>query len=265
MRLSTRASLSLLLAITTLLAFPFSSRSEASGYRLLKLDGYQLKWGAQQLGVGATVSYAFARESLSFTAASNCGELASIELLSNEDISIETLAREAAQAFQVWERAAGLKFYEVAHAEHADIIIGAQGQPRGRAFANVSYSEDRQDGVRRIERSLICLNPEHRWKIGFDGDTSVYDLRYTFIHEIGHAIGLDHPGPSGQVMGFRYTEAFKELQPGDLAGARRLYGAALGGAGWANLTDRSSSGNAADQVYVNELLIGEDDGTEVSK
>ena len=70
----------------------------------------------------------------------------------------------------------------------------------------------------------MCLNPEHRWKVGFDGDKDVYDIRYTLIHEIGHAIGLDHPGPSGQLMGFRYTEDFAELQPGDLKGVRQLYG-----------------------------------------
>lgn len=93
-----------------------------------------------------------------------------------------------------------------------------------RAFANVSYAPDEKDGVRAIEQALVCLNPDHKWKVGFDGDENVYDIRYTLIHEIGHAIGLDHPGPSGQVMGFRYTEAFAELQPGDLFGIRQLYG-----------------------------------------
>ncbi len=263
MWLFTHVKLSLFLALIFLLALPIPSRSDDSGYRLLKLDGYRLKWGEQQLGVGATVSYAFAMDSLSFDAALNCGDLASIELLSSEDISIETLLRESAEAFRIWEQAAGLRFHRVADAEGADIIIGAQGQPMGRAFANVSYSDDLQDGVRRIERSLICLNPEQKWKSGFDGDTSIYDLRYTLVHEIGHAIGLDHPGPSGQVMGFRYTEAFSDLQPGDVAGARRLYGSALAGAELAYDSDLSLSGKATNQAYINNLLIGEDDIPEV--
>jgi hypothetical protein len=60
--------------------------------------------------------------------------------------------------------------------------------------------------------------------VGFDGNTRVYDLRYTFVHEIGHAIGLDHPGPSGQVMSFRYDEQHRDLQAGDLNGVTMLYG-----------------------------------------
>ncbi|WP_227712332.1 matrixin family metalloprotease [Marinobacter zhanjiangensis] len=83
--------------------------------------------------------------------------------------------------------------------------------------------------MRAIDTALVCLNPDQNWKVGFGGDRDGYDIRYTLIHEIGHAIGLDHPGPSGQVMGFRYTEAFPELQPGDLRGVRRLYGHADGG------------------------------------
>jgi hypothetical protein len=186
-----------------------------------------VKWGDRQLGVGASVSYAFAREALRFDDATNCRELAPVGALLGETLSMETLARETAAAFRVWERAAGLSFHEVADARDADIVFGAQGQPRGRAFANVSYAPyDPEEGVRTIKQALVCLNPEYKWKVGFDGNENVYDIRYTLIHEIGHAIGLDHPGPSGQVMGFRYTEAFSDLQPGDLRGIRLLYGRA---------------------------------------
>ncbi len=229
-------ALALIMAGFLPLALPLPALADDGGYRLLKLDGYKVKWGDQQLGVGASISYAFAGEALRFDDAHNCRDLAPIDELLGEALSMETLDREAAAAFRVWERAAGLSFHKVSDAREADIILGAQGQPRGRAFANVAYAHDSGDfsnvsyspdaevGVRTIEQSLVCLNPAHEWKVGFDGNKDVYDIRYTLTHEIGHAIGLDHPGPSGQVMGFRYTEDFADLQPGDLRGVQRLYG-----------------------------------------
>lgn len=216
--------LALVVASLVPLVFPLPAHAEEGGYRLLELGGYKVKWGDRRLGAEASVSYAFARRALRFDEAYNCRDLAPIDALLEENISMETLAGEAAAAFRVWEHAAGLSFHEVGDARDADIILGAQGQPRGQAFANVSYAPEPEDGVRAIEQALVCLNPEHQWKVGFDGDEEVYDLRYTLVHEIGHAIGLDHPGPSGQVMGFRYTEAFDGLQPGDLRGVRQLYG-----------------------------------------
>ncbi|MEX1198557.1 MAG: matrixin family metalloprotease [Pseudohongiellaceae bacterium] len=231
MRTATCARLPVLaLVLTGLLPLVFLLPANANedGYRLLELDGYKVKWGDRRLGVAASVSYAFARENLRFDDAINCGNLAPIDVLVGENLSMESLARETVAAFRVWERAAALSFHEVSDARHADIVLGAQGQPRGQAFANVSYASDPEEGVRAIEQSLVCLNPDHGWKVGFDGDEDVYDIRYTLIHEIGHAIGLDHPGPSGQVMAFRYTEAFDDLQTGDLRGIRRLYGPATG-------------------------------------
>ncbi|TDY01758.1 matrixin family metalloprotease [Thiohalophilus thiocyanatoxydans] len=229
MRSITRVSLpilALIMAGLLPLAFPLPAHASEGGYRLLELDGYKVKWGDRRLGVGASISYAFAAKTLQFDEARNCRDLAPIEALFGDELSSETLARETAAAFQVWERAAGLSFHEVDDARDADIILGAQGQPRGRAYANVSYAPDPAEGVRAIEQALVCLNPDHEWKIGFNGDKDVYDIRYTLIHEIGHAIGLDHPGPSGQVMAFRYTEAFDDLQPGDLRGVQLLYGRA---------------------------------------
>ncbi len=214
------------LALVALLpsALPLLANNGAGGYRLLELDGHKVKWGEHTLGVGASISYAFADETMRFEGARNCSELAPMQVLSSESLPFEVLEREAAAAFGVWERAADLSFHRVEDARKADIVIGAQGRPLGRAFANVAYAPGSQDGVRLIDQALVCFNPDHKWKVGFDGDINVYDIRYTLIHEIGHAVGLDHPGPEGQVMGFRYTEAFADLQPGDLRGIQQLYG-----------------------------------------
>ncbi|MGM0952205.1 MAG: matrixin family metalloprotease [Pseudomonadota bacterium] len=234
----------LIVAVCLPLSLPLLAENrEESGYRLLELDGYLVKWGEQKLGVGASVSYAFADETLRFDGARNCRDLEPMKSLSGPDLSFETLARETAAAFRVWERAADISFHQVADARNADIVLGAQGQPEMWAFANVSYTPNEKESVQTIDQGLVCLNPDQKWKVGFDGDKEIYDLRYTLIHEIGHAIGLDHPGPSGQVMGFRYTEAFPELQPGDLRGVRRLYGRGANDQQLANGPDSRVSGS----------------------
>jgi hypothetical protein len=221
-----------LAAATLALVCPLAADSaEAStypgdaGFRLLKLSGHYVKWGDHSLGSGATVTYAFVDESMRFSNARNCGHLVPMDgLLDHSGISREKLEAEAEAAFRIWEDVADITFVPTEQPAEADILIGAQGRPVGRAFANVFYQPGSDNDVTIIDRALICLNPNHQWKVGFDGNTRVYDLRYTFVHEIGHAIGLDHPGASGQVMSFRYEEKHSDLQAGDLHGVALLYG-----------------------------------------
>ena len=168
---------------------------------------------------------------MNFEDARNCAAMAPFERLAAASGStVEGLRREARAAFDEWERVSGVTFREVDRIEDAGIVFGAQGKPTGWAFSNVapvtqSADEpatvqkalgDTGDGAEQvstalaptvdsIRQSLICLNPAKRWKIGFDGNLKVYDIRHTFAHEIGHAIGLDHPGASGSLMGFAMT------------------------------------------------------------
>ena len=128
----------------------------------------------------------------------------------------------------MWEQVANISFREVANPKEAGILIGAQAEPKGRAFSNVFWRTPPGAKTGAIDRALVCLNPKVRWKVGFDGNLNVYDLRYTFAHEIGHAIGLDHPSAAGQLMSYRYDEKQTGLQTGDVSGAVLLYGARPG-------------------------------------
>ena len=195
------------------------------GFRLLDLENQTVKWQSPRFGDGATLTYAFATVPVITKGARNCARMVPpYKAYRPSHVGKSAFRREVASAFRMWEDAANLTFREVSDPATANIVIGAQADPVGRAFTNVEL-KPAADGKRKvIARSLICLNPNERWKVGFDGDLDVYDLRYTIAHEIGHAIGLDHPSASGVLMSYRYDERHNGLQPGDIKGAALLYG-----------------------------------------
>ncbi|MDP2620204.1 MAG: matrixin family metalloprotease [Hyphomicrobiales bacterium] len=213
------------LAFAVALGLSGQEASAASQYKLLQFESHFVKWGNPHLGTAATVSYALVPQSMSFPGARNCGALRPLDrLLSASKIPASVFQSELRAAFAEWEVAANIRFRDAKDPTAADILIGAQDAPRGWAFTNVDYADASDGRTRTISKALICLNPERPWKIGFDGNIDIYDLRYTLLHEIGHAIGLDHPGPKGELMSFKYRETFRSLQAGDAAGAGVLYG-----------------------------------------
>jgi hypothetical protein len=230
----TMRGLSVALALAATAAFapdfaanfaPAAAADGAAIFRIIELKGSAVKWGNPRMGAGAQVTYAFATEAVEFPNARNCRAMVPMdELLASSGIDQALYEAETAKAFEAWAAVADIEFQLVNDAATADILIGAQARPIGRAFTNVSFAGSAARAVRPLERSLICLNPEQSWKVGFDGNLDVYDLRYTLKHEIGHAIGLDHPGTTSQVMSYRYEERFRQLQPGDIRGAVALYG-----------------------------------------
>lgn len=194
-------------------------------FRLLELDGQKVSWALPAKGLPAVVTYALVADAQTFANARNCGRMLPPErALEPSHIARRDFVREVRTAFDMWERVAQIDFREIADPSKADILIGAQAEPRGRAFTNVARRDGDNDSSGEIQQSLICLNPDVHWKIGFDGNLDVYDLRYTIAHEVGHAIGLDHPGRDGQLMSYRYGETSRELSDGDIKGAVEIYG-----------------------------------------
>lgn len=238
-------------AAAIVLAVTMSVPCVASDQRLLVLEGSWVKWGAPKWNTGATVTYGFAAVDVTSSSARNCATLRPLDGFETQTGLADNRVRaEAAAAFAAWSKAANLAFVEAPNAAQADILIGVQGNPIGRAFTNIELDSGplasvpaterglvasdepteppaKAHSVRSIRQAVICLNPQAKWKIGFDGDLDVYDLRYTFMHEIGHAIGLDHPGAAGALMGFRYDEKLNGPTASDGDAARKLYGAPL--------------------------------------
>ena len=188
-----------------------------------------LRWQRSFEGGSPEITYSVLTGPQAFSNAHNCRGMTAFDgLLAASGIARSRLDRELATAFAMWEAVTGLTFRKARRGESASILIGAQVDPAGWAFADVIYKAESPQHIKAISQALICLNPKRRWKVGFDGNLKVYDLRYTFAHEIGHAIGLDHPIGSGQIMDHRYEERFRDLQPGDVMGATTLYGAPAG-------------------------------------
>jgi hypothetical protein len=203
-----------------------AAASEGGAFKTLRLEGNGVRWQPAAHGqVPVVVSYSVVTQDVAFPRARNCRKMTPLDgLLSASRIAPDDARAEIAAAFAMWQAVAGISFREAESPERADILIGAQAEPEGWAFADVFYDVMSSVSVKPISRALICLNPARQWKVGFDGDLQRYDLRYTFAHEIGHAIGLDHPAGAGQIMGYRYEERFRELQAGDISGVIQLYG-----------------------------------------
>ena len=207
-------------------------RQTSKQYRLLRFTGAPMKWGTGRLGAHAEVTWRLADAPRSFRGARNCGSITPIETaLAPSDLQRADFLRELRAAMSMWEEVAGLTFRHARPGERADLVLGSQARPRGRAYTNVAAGRmvavPGAKRVDRLEQAVICLNPKRPWKVGFDGNLKVYDLRHTLAHELGHVIGLDHSGTAGAVMAFRYDEKHPRLAPGDVVGAQRLYGPSL--------------------------------------
>jgi len=248
-----------LLVLTGLMAASFfGTVGLADTAELLRVQGHMIRWAPEAAGGKTVISYSILQgpyhfeSNKSILSPSNCAKMHAFAdiVAKSPGITEEKAKNELQAAFRAWESVANIAFVEVTDPRLANIVIGAADDPGGRAFANLSYrsekgltpvtmalgkpdapnaqASDREGGdgsIVPIDQAYVCLNPKSRWKTGFDGNLEVYDLRHTFTHEVGHAIGLDHPDSTGAVMAFRYDERVRELQPSDIAGVRRLYGA----------------------------------------
>jgi hypothetical protein len=194
----------------------------------LTLGERYVKWGTPSFGTPAEITYGFADRRFEYSDAINCGVIAPLdELLRTSKLTRRQFIDNVQSAFAMWQSVANVSFRYTDDAAHAQILIGAQGNPRGIAFANVWHDgSGHTNRMATITQATVCLNPLITWKAASDGKLDSYHLRHVIAHEVGHTIGLDHPGRTGQLMGYRYSEDTSRLGQGDVEGAVTLYGPA---------------------------------------
>jgi len=200
---------------------------QAPAFSLLKLGGAFIKWGEPRFESGATVSYAILTGDRRDPGAINCKAMTPLDgLLDRAELDMATFAEHLKGALSMWQSAANITFVPAASLETSDIVIGAQTTPRGIAYTNVQSERVPGSAFAKLGQATVCLNPMAAWRAGGKGDgkNKTYELRRVLAHEIGHAIGLDHPGSRGELMAYRYQDDLDALTTGDIAGIVKLYG-----------------------------------------
>lgn len=138
--------------------------------------------------------------------------------------------RQFARALATWESVANISISPVADGnEDFDSLGRSQGDPRfgdirlgGYAF-NVSTTILAQTFFPPPNGSTAAGDFEANTSINFNIG-SEYDLYSVALHEMGHALGLDHSLNPSNIMYAHYQGVRNGLSDGDVAGIQAIYG-----------------------------------------
>ena len=127
-------------------------------------------------------------------------------------------------AFADWAQYANIQFQQVASVAAAEIdftysFIDGLNNVLGRANYSSSGST--------MLSTLITFDSGEAWHVSGDDivSNSGVDLFVVALHEIGHALGLDHYNASAAVMNAYLSSAVTDLTQSDINGIIALYGA----------------------------------------
>ena len=133
-------------------------------------------------------------------------------------------------AFQRWAQVANLNFVQTGDGSGVDIRLGWTAIDGAAGTLGItSYNFDGNGHF--LPDNVVEFDSSDTWVLGTDGDyhavsSSGVGFRIIALHEIGHALGLDHYNASSAVMNSILSGAVSDLTQSDLDGIRALYGSA---------------------------------------
>ncbi|WAS91275.1 matrixin family metalloprotease [Nannocystis punicea] len=140
------------------------------------------------------------------------------------DLSQDDIRGAVAEAFARWSAVTDLLFYEDSDAD-IEISFGAGNHGDNWPFDGqgsvLAHAWPPGSGI----GGDIHFDEAETWALG--GGTGVIDLRSVALHEIGHALGLDHSDDTEAVMYAFYQDPKPNLRHDDVLGIQSIYGERL--------------------------------------
>lgn len=209
------------------------------------------KWGSSLLGtVGGKVTWSFAT-------ANYAGGY-------QYDAQISDVAYQAdiRRAFDTWEKVAGIDFVESADSSFIGIRLGwdaidganrVVGEARYQGVSDVNFNA----GAPRysITSAEIRFDTAERWSTGTSTPFNSVSFFSVALHEIGHAIGLDHSTDLATVM-YPLNQNQQVLGAGDILGITTIYGGALVQASLIQALFAANSNTAMGLSAAYQMLFG---------